>query len=52
MVFHLQMQCDNTFDENMDKDITIEKSVIAKGLVKIYRDNKDKIIQSNDKPQF
>lgn len=39
--FHLQLQCENSFDEIIDKGLTIVKVLITKGLVKIYEDHQD-----------
>jgi len=51
MAFHLQVHYASTFDEIIEKGVTIEKALIAKGLVKIYnKNNNDKT--SNDKPKF
>jgi len=51
MAFHLQVHCASTFDEIIEKCVTIKKELIEKGLVKIYNLN-DNNKPSNDKPKF
>lgn len=49
--FHLRMQYATTFEELMEKGLTIERALIAKGLVKIYKDN-NQPSSSNDKTRL
>lgn len=49
MAFYLQVQCASTFDKIIKKRINMTKYHISKGLVKIYKDNKDNPSTSSDK---
>lgn len=50
MDFYLCIHSISTFDEIIEKGVTIEKALAAKSLVKIYNENNDK--PSNDKSTF
>jgi len=50
--FQLQLQSASTFDELVSKGVIIERALIAKGTIKIFRDNKDSPQNSNDKSRF
>jgi len=50
--FQLQLQSASTFDELVSKGTIIERALIAKGTIKIFRDNKDYPQNFNDKSHF
>lgn len=45
------MLCPNNFEEIIEKDLVIERDLIAKGVIKIYN-NKDQAYVSNNKPRI
>lgn len=52
IAFHLQVHYVSSFDEIIDKGVTIEKALVSKGLVKIHNKDKENDNQINDKPWF
>jgi len=64
LAFHLQVFCASNFEELIEKGITIEKSLVAKGSIKLYDNNKNNHnnnnntssnnnnAQTSDKPYF
>lgn len=54
MEFHSEVKCLDSFKDVITQGLKIEKSLITKGLVKIYKDNKDgpRPTYNSDKPKF
>lgn len=49
LMIQLQIYCCNTFQDDIEKGISIEKVLVAKGLVKIFKENQN---APNDKGKF
>lgn len=54
MEFQLEVKCSYSFEEMIAQGLKFEKALIKKGLVKIYKDNKDspQLTYNNNKPNF
>lgn len=50
--FHLKILCSNYFYEVIKKGLTIEKALIAKWIVKIFKEIKDYLNSSNGKSWY